>query len=359
MARDSDDQINFPIIDSHIHLYAGSHIQDLAWAPSLANSHVLKQQNSVEQYRAASSSQPRLRGFVFVETDRKSSLEEDGWQYAVEEIEFVRRIKSGTLLAGEGHASADKTFILGAVVWAPLGAPIDRLQRYLENIGAAEDLQRKNGLIRGFRYLLQDKPPGTCLKEEFIDGLLLLENMGARAFDVGVDFRQGGSWQLVEAEEMLRMFGARSNGKMKFVINHLCKPHLQVQTDAQTQAANFEGWRECIEQLARFPSTYMKLSGLFSEFEPQATDEPAAISDLLESSRPYRETIFKQFGRGRIMFGSDWPVCNVGGPGSERSWTHWVNFVRAVLDEQGLSEAEKAEIWAGCAKTVYDLSIEL
>ena len=31
----ADKQIDFPIIDSHIHLYAEAHLQDLAWAPSL------------------------------------------------------------------------------------------------------------------------------------------------------------------------------------------------------------------------------------------------------------------------------------------------------------------------------------
>lgn len=366
---DCDDSVvAFPVIDSHIHLYAASHLLDLAWVPNLPERHVLKQQNSVDQYRAISRGQYNLRGFVFVETDRESSLDEDGWRHAAEEVEFLRRIKSGKPIEGEGHLPEDKTLILGAVVWAPIGGPVDQLQKYLEKIGAIEDLRSQNGLIRGFRYLLQDKPKGTALRNDFLKGLLLLERIGARTFDIGVDFQQGGPWQLQDVVELLQKFHreTRSSGKLKFVINHLCKPNLRSTDDKNAQAEDFENWRWSIFALSTMPNTYMKLSGLFSQFDPQEVGQPVAVSDLLEQSRPYMETIFECFGpvgsRGkmRIMFGSDWPVCNVGGPGPEYSWQHWTEFVRVLLDDQGLvSEEHKASVWAGCAKEVYGLNVDL
>lgn len=341
------------IIDSHIHLYAASHLPTLAWTgPSAPD--VLTRQNSVEQYKIASANRTPA-GFVFVETDRKSGLSEDDWEYALQEVQFLRRIKSGRPIDGEGHTNEDKDLILGAVVWAPLGTSTELLQRYLEKSGALEDLKAANGLIRGFRYLLQDKPRGTALKPAFTEGLLLLEQVGARTFDLGVDYRQGGSWQLTEAILMLKSFSSRSTGSMKFVVNHFCKPDLRLSgCDAETA---LKEWKACIESLATF-RTYMKLSGLFSELPAQQKDSPSSISDLLERLRPYVRVVFDNFGPSRVMFGSDWPVCNISGPGTEKSWDHWAALVDALLDDQKLNQEEKDMVWAGCAREVYDLEIE-
>lgn len=45
--------------------------------------------------------------------------------------------------------------------------------------------------VRGVRYLLQDKPAGTMLKEGFVEGLKWLGREGL-VFDLGVDARSGG-----------------------------------------------------------------------------------------------------------------------------------------------------------------------
>lgn len=355
MAANTHRQVEFPIIDSHIHLYTASQLQNLAWAPSLPEGHVLKRQNSVAEYRSASRSQPSLVGFVFVETDRKSLLSEDGWQHPLEEISFLRRIKSGRPTEGEGHDPKDKEQLLGVVAWAPTAAERHSLQSYLEQSQTAQDLRATNGLVRGFRYLVQDKPKGHMLESEMWNGLLLLEQAGAKTFDLGVDFRQGGHWQLTEAVQMLQRFYAQSTGSLKIVINHLCKPNLRPDATQDDKAK----WEHDVKALADLPTTYMKLSGLFSELQTQESGEPLPISDLLESTRFETSVIFDNFGPENIMFGSDWPVCNVGGPGPEKSWSHWVNFVAAILQDRGLSDAEKARVWAGTAKEVYELDVDL
>jgi L-rhamnono-1,4-lactonase len=72
--------------------------------------------------------------------------------------------------------------------------------------------------VRGVRYLVQDKPPGTMLEQGFVDGLKWLGSKGF-AFDLGVDARQGGLWQLREAVEMLgRVYG---DAEVTFVISML------------------------------------------------------------------------------------------------------------------------------------------
>jgi len=355
MAANTCRQIEFPIIDSHIHLYAASHLQDLAWAPGLPEGHALKRQNSVAEYRVASNSQLNLAGFVFVETDRRSSLSETGWQHPLEEIEFLRRIKSGTPIEGEGHLPEDKVLLLGVVAWAPTAANRDSLQSYLEQSQTAQDFRATDGLVRGFRYLVQDKPKGHMLESDMWKGLLLLEQAGAKTFDLGVDFRQGGHWQLTEAVQMLQKFYTESTGKLKIVINHLCKPNLCPDATQEDKAK----WEHAVKAIADLPTTYMKLSGLFSELPAQKPGQPTSIDDLLEHTRFEMDVIFDNFGPENIMFGSDWPVCNVGGPGPEKSWSHWVEFVAAVLDDRGLSDAGKARVWARTAKEVYQLDVDL
>ena len=82
----------FPIIDSHIHLYAKTHIPSLAWATDLVDDFPLNRQNSVDEYKAASREQANLVGFVFLETDRKSGLESTEWQAPYDEVDFLVRI---------------------------------------------------------------------------------------------------------------------------------------------------------------------------------------------------------------------------------------------------------------------------
>lgn len=193
---------------------------------------------------------------------------------------------------------------------------------------------------------------------EMHKGLLVLEQSGCKTFDLGVDLRQGGLWQLTEAVEMLQKFYAKSTGKLKIVINHLCKPNLQPRSETE-QHDSRKLWELAIKALADLPTTYMKLSGLFSELPLQDPETPMPVAELINRTRFEMDVIFDNFGPENIMFGSDWPVCNVGGPGPQKSWTHWVQFVGAMLQERGLTDAEKRRIWAGTAKEVYALDIDL
>jgi L-rhamnono-1,4-lactonase len=69
--------------------------------------------------------------------------------------------------------------------------------------------------------------------------------------------------------------------------------------------------------------------------------------------KPWVDVIFSAFGPDRIMFGSDWPVCNMNGPGPDLSWNHWHDVVEALLDSLQLSDEAKAMVWGGTAAKVY------
>lgn len=200
-----------PIVDSHIHLFPGSHLPTLAW---YGPDGPLSAQHSVAEYRAATATASTssdttqstyLRGFVFVETDRISSVEETGkgWSHALDEVSLLARVITGDAVPGEGHQKEDRHLCLAFVPWAPVPGGPSALEKYIalakERTGT-EEVWRK---LRGVRYLVQDKPAGVMLQPDFISGLKWLGTQRL-TFDLGVDARQGGLGQLREAVEMIR-----------------------------------------------------------------------------------------------------------------------------------------------------------
>jgi L-rhamnono-1,4-lactonase len=110
--------------------------------------------------------------------------------------------------------------------------------------------------------------------------------------------------------------------------------------------------------MASYPTTYIKLSGMFSELPPQEDDNPADIAILVEHTKPWVDVVFRAFGPSRIMFGSDWPVCNVNGPGMRQSWQHWQLCVDAILEAQNLTAEQKHLVWSGTAIEAYNVHLE-
>lgn len=198
----SDEQLILPIIDSHIHLYPGSETDSLSW---YTPDNPLAGQHSLEEYREATSSAPSLLGFVFVETDRKNDIETgaadgSGWEQPLAEVSWLKRIALGQPREGEGHTPEDAKLCLGIVPWAPLPSGPEVLERYLDRV--KEEAGEAWPKIKGFRYLLQDKPHGTMLEEKFIEGVKLLGRRGF-SFDVGIDQHRRGKKQLDEVIEFV------------------------------------------------------------------------------------------------------------------------------------------------------------
>lgn len=194
-----------PIVDSHIHLYPGSEISTLAWAKE---GNPIASQRSMEDYRGATGSPDNLKGFIFVETDRKHDLasgaaDGSGWEGPLTEVAWLRRIVEGKPREGEGHSPEDASLCLGIVPWAPLPSGPEVLARYIDKVKevAGPVAWPK---IRGFRYLLQDKAHGTAIEEPFVNSLKLLGKMGL-VFDLGIDQHRRGKQQLEEALVMISL----------------------------------------------------------------------------------------------------------------------------------------------------------
>ena len=225
MASEPTNQTSLPVVDSHIHLYAASHIPSLSWTADLPSDHRLNRQNSLDQYRTAIAQHSKnIRGFVFVETDRKSGLDDTQWGDPLKEVDFLIRIAQGTPHEDEGHHPEDGKLVLGIVPWAPVPAGKSALIKYIAQV--QEHASNRWHLVKGFRYLVQDKEAGLMLRPTFIEGL---RHLGSHnfTFDLGVDARSGGLHQLKEACEMMKHL-YRDGSTLKIIINHLCKPNLRL-----------------------------------------------------------------------------------------------------------------------------------
>ncbi|RAL15620.1 uncharacterized protein BO97DRAFT_441001 [Aspergillus homomorphus CBS 101889] len=357
-----------PIIDSHIHLFPKSHLPTLAW---YGPESPLGAQHSVDEYRQATSPTPTspttgeehyLRGFIFLETDRISSVDESdpklGWSHPLDEVSFLTRIITGTPVQGEGHTEDDRHLCLGMVPWAPVPGGPEALVKYMGLV--RERTGNVFNKVCGVRYLVQDKPQGVMLQSGFVEGLRWLGREGL-AFDLGVDARQGGMWQLREAAEMMRkVFEDKNQRVVRIVINHLCKPNLRLPYHGPASVVthpDFLEWSSLITAMAQYPTAYMKLSGGFSELLPLEEKTEPDLKALVDRIQPWTDVVFNVFGPERVMFGSDWPVCNVGGGGNTVSWGRWKRVVEEVLDRRGLSHEEREDVWGGVAAKAYGVEI--
>ncbi|KAI1112291.1 hypothetical protein F5Y14DRAFT_422200 [Nemania sp. NC0429] len=338
---------DIPIIDSHIHLYPESEISTLAWCGP--DSPLAKQQ-SVDEYKAASASSPP-RGFIFVETDRKNDLEEGlkdggGWESPLVEVSWLERIVTGQPRPGEGHSEADASLCAAYIPWAPIPSGPAAVEKYIElaRTRAGESWPK----VKGFRYLVQDKPHGTMLQDDFIESLKLLGRKGF-VFEVGADQNRRGRKQLEEVVEMIDRAheGVPDDEKVTFILDHLCKPDLEVY-NVHT-SLTFAAWRTAMFTLSKCSHTYIKLSGGFSEMPDSLRQRPA--EEIFEAIMPWLSVTVATFGADRIMFASDWPVCTVGV--GEGAWEKWKKIVERLCWMASFDDAQKRMIWGGTALKAY------
>jgi L-fuconolactonase len=204
------------------------------------------------------------------------------------------------------------SFVKGVVGWVDLCA--DDLSERLV-------FYSKNPFFKGVRHILQAEKEGYMVKESFVKGIGLLKDFNL-TYDILIY-----PHQLEEAIELVKQ-----NPDQPFVLDHLAKPYIKDK--------KIEKWAEYIKQLAAFKNVNCKLSGLLTEGDWnhwQASD----FSD-------YLTVVMEAFGRDRLMFGSDWPVCLLAG-----SYQHVLRIVEDFIE--GLSLADKNKIMGENAHNFYKL----
>jgi len=213
-------------------------------------------------------------------------------------------------------AGANDGLIKGVVGWVDLTAPdiADRIAALRAGPGGAK--------LVGIRHQVQDEPdPQWFAQPEALRGLRAVAAAGL-AYDLLVLVPQ-----IETAVSVVRQLP-----ELSFVLDHLAKPSIA--------AGEWEPWASRIADLAREPNVSAKLSGLVTE--ASWTDWSA------EQIAPYAKHAIEVFGPGRLMYGSDWPVCTLAASYEQV----WELAGTLVAD---LSENEREEILGGTAARVYGL----
>lgn len=105
-------------------------------------------------------------------------------------------------------------------------------------------------------------------------------------------------------------------------------------------AGGFDGWARDIAAIARQGNVVCKLSGLTAYCAPGPQDA--------EALRPWVDHVLACFGPRRMLWGSDWPVVDLGA-----GLARWIDITRELLAP--LSPDERAQIETGTARRVYRL----
>jgi L-fuconolactonase len=124
--------------------------------------------------------------------------------------------------------------------------------------------------------------------------------------------------------------------KLRVAVDHCMKPQIR---DHGAAREEFGIWAEGMTRIAGETGAFCKLSGLVTEASESWTED-----DL----RPYSEHVLKTFGAGRIMWGSDWPVCRL-----RASYGEWYAAAQSLC--ASLNDAERARVFGGTAARFYRL----
>jgi L-fuconolactonase len=126
---------------------------------------------------------------------------------------------------------------------------------------------------------------------------------------------------------------------LRMVLDHLGHPPLGGTDPAGPGSwTDVAHWGELITAAARNPLVFAKVSGLYPP-QPDWTAED--LRDVVEFA-------LGVFGADRLMFGSDWPVAELGG-----GYAKVTAEITRLLDR--LSPAERAAVLGGTAARFYGL----
>lgn len=199
--------------------------------------------------------------------------------------------------------------VKGVVGWVDLCSP--DLTEQLEQF-------TRRPKFLGVRHLLQDEPDDLYMQRpDFRAGIAKLAEFDL-AYDLLLYPRH-----LPVALKLVREFP-----QQRFLLDHIAKPEIAIGV--------LEPWERDLRELAQAENVWCKLSGMVTE----ARWNEWWDGDFL----PYLDVVFEAFGSGRLMIGSDWPVCTLSSTYSET-----VGIVMKYLHKLTPNERE-AVLGENCAR---------
>jgi L-fuconolactonase len=169
----------------------------------------------------------------------------------------------------------DNDFVKGVVGWVDMRD---------NNIQAKLSDYKVYPKLKGFRHILQTEEPDFMLHPDFLNGIANLHDFDF-TYDILIYPRH-----LEAAVALVEQFP-----EQRFVVDHLAKPNIRENELSE--------WEAGIRHLASYSNISCKISGLVTEADWKHWNP----SDFTR----YIDIVVNAFGTGRIMFGSDWPMCLV------------------------------------------------
>jgi predicted TIM-barrel fold metal-dependent hydrolase len=192
-----------------------------------------------------------------------------------------------------------------------------------EENGFASYLERvvENPFVKGFRRVLH------VVADDLSEGALFRENLrrlaGTRlTFDFCVL-----PHQIAKAIALVDL-----NPDVQFILDHCGVPAVK---DGLSDI-----WKTGITEIAQRPNVVVKISGVVAYADPD--------SWTVDTLRPFFEHSVASFGWDRVIWGSDWPVCTLGG-----GLTTWVAATHALT--AGCSLDERAGLYQRNARRLWNL----
>ncbi len=277
------------VVDTHAHFWDVDAI-DYPW---IEKGSPFDRSFLPEDYRRASAEVPVTR-MVFVECDAhpRCSVREAEW--------------------AAGLAEADPR-IQGIVARVSLLDP-----------AAPATLAALRGLplVRGIRDNIQGHPPGFAVQSGFVAGVREVHRDGLH-FELCLTHDQ-----LAETIALVRQC---PDGQ--FVLDHCAKPAIRARLR--------EPWHAQMRALAALPNVACKISGLLTE-----ADWTGWVPDEILW---YARAAAEAFGPERILFASDWPVCEVAG-----GHAAWFRLMETLTADW--SEGDRERFFRLNAERIYRLA---
>jgi L-fuconolactonase len=262
------------IIDTHTHFYDPSRPQGVPWPPP--ENKLLYRTVLPDDYKALSVPEG-VRGTVVVEAS--AWLEDNQWVL--------------DLAAGD-------PFILGLV---------GHIEPGRDEFAAELDHYAGNPIFRGIRC-------GAAHLGNVREKSLLadMERLSAKGLTLDVLIRK-------PVDGVLAL--ATSLPELRIVVDHIA--HMPI----DGQALDPE-WIETYQQMAEHPRICIKVSALME----MSTMQPAP--DDVGYYRPILDALWETFGEDRLIYGSNWPVCERAG-----DFASGIRMVKAYLSGKGRTAYEK------------------
>jgi len=173
--------------------------------------------------------------------------------------------------------AAANDFVAGVVGWVDLTDP-----GVAATLGELRSGPNGSKLV-GIRHQVHDEEdPNWLLRPDVQRGIAAVSE-GDLAYDFLVRTRE-----LPAAYETASRFP-----RMRFVIDHMAKPPIR--------SGDLDAWKQGIVKMAELSNVSCKLSGLVTEADWTHWTKEQLV--------PVITYVVEQFGWGRCIFGSDWPVC--------------------------------------------------